>query len=536
MISWLWNIFKGNRLQALLNVTTGLAGVTTSLVSVWAMQRAIDIAAGYRTGSLYWAVGLMAFVILCDFAVRISRVWIRNILGIKAQNTMQQHFLDRLLHSEWHGKEKFHSGDVINRLEQDVKTVVDFITEVLPNALSTAAMFICAFFYLWSMDAVLAVITVAILPVFILLSRIYVNRMRMYTRKVRGCDSTVQSIMQETVRHRMLVKTLECSSSMTARLDAAQSELRGHVRGRTKFSVFSNLMLNTGFSLGYLVAFLWGAIRLYEHTITFGMMTAFLQLVYRIQSPARDITRIAPAFVAAITAAERLRELEQIPPEPCEKPHLMSGTLGVRMQDVTYSYPDGDEVINSLSFDFKPGTCTAILGETGAGKTTIFRLILALLHPSSGSLHIYNNVESKAAHPSLRCNMVYVPQGNTLLSGSIRDNLLLANADATDSEMRDALHQACADFVLTLPDALDTKVAEDGAGLSEGQAQRIAIARAILRNRSIMLFDEATSALDPDTERQLLHNIIADSKKTVIFITHRPAVVDYCQQVLKINF
>lgn len=536
MISWLWNIFKGNRLQALLNVTTGLAGVTTSLVSVWAMQRAIDIAAGYRTGSLYWAVGLMAFVILCDFAVKISRVWIRNILGIKAQNTMQQHFLDRLLHSEWQGKERYHSGDVINRLEQDVKTVVDFITEVLPNALSTAAMFICAFFYLWSMDAVLAVITVAILPVFILLSRIYVNRMRMYTRKVRGCDSTVQSIMQETVRHRMLVKTLECSSSMTARLDAAQSELRGHVRSRTKFSVFSNLMLNTGFSLGYLVAFLWGAIRLYEHTITFGMMTAFLQLVYRIQAPARDITRIAPAFVAAITAAERLRELEQIPPEPCEKPHMMSGALGVRMQDVTYSYPDGAEVINSLSFDFKPGTCTVILGETGAGKTTIFRLILALLHPSSGSLHIYNNVESKAAHPSLRCNMVYVPQGNTLLSGSIRDNLLLANADATDSEMRDALHQACADFVLTLPDALDTKVAEDGAGLSEGQAQRIAIARAILRNRSIMLFDEATSALDPDTERQLLHNIIADSKKTVIFITHRPAVVDYCQQVLKINF
>lgn len=534
MISWLWNIFKGNRLQALLNAITGLVGVATGLVSVWAMQRAIDIAAGYRTGSLYWAVGLMAGVILCDFGVGISRVWIKNILGVKAQNTMQQHFLDRLLHSEWQGKERYHSGDVINRLEQDVKTVTDFITEVLPNALSTAAMFVCAFFYLWSMDAVLAVITVAILPVFMLLSRMYVNRMRMYTRKVRGSESTVQSILQETMRHRMVIKTMECCNSMVTRLGSAHSELRGHVRGRTKFSVFSNLMLNTGFSLGFLVAFLWGATRLHEHTITFGMMTAFLQLVYRIQAPARDITRIAPAFVAAITAAERLRELEQIPPEPCEKPHLMSGALGVRMQDVTYSYPDGDEVINSLSFDFKPGTCTAILGETGAGKTTIFRLILALLHPSSGSLHIYNNVESKAAHPSLRCNMVYVPQGNTLLSGSIRDNLLLAHPDATDDEMRDALHKACADFVLTLPEALDTKVAEGGTGLSEGQAQRIAIARGILRNRSIMLFDEATSALDPDTERQLLHNILADSRKTIIFITHRPAVVEYCQQVLTI--
>lgn len=532
---WLWRISEGNRLQALLNVITGLVGVATSLFSVWAMQRAIDIAAGSRTGSLYWAVGLMALIILCDFAVGISRVWIRNILGVKAQNMMQQRVLDRLLRSEWHGKERYHSGDVVNRLELDVRTVVDFITETLPNALSVVVMFVGAFLYMFSMDPMLAVITVAVLPVFILCSRLYVKRMRMYTRKVRGSDSMVQSLLQETVQHRMLIKSLECGGYMVRRIDSAQAELRRNVRSRTKFSVFSNLMLNTGFSLGYLVAFLWSAVRLAGHAITFGTMTAFLQLVYRIQTPARDMTRLAPAFVAALTAADRLRELQAVPQENTDGNHIMAGALGVRFEHVDYAYPDGEMILNDLSFDFSPGTCTAILGETGAGKTTILRMILALLHPSAGSVCIYNGEETLPATPGLRCNMVYVPQGNTLISGTIRENLLLGNPDASDDDMREALGMACAGFVYDFPDALDTLTAEGGAGLSEGQAQRIAIARALLRNRSIMLFDEATSALDPDTERRLLENILGADGKTVIFITHRKAVVDYCQKVLCLN-
>jgi len=532
---WLWRLSEGNRLQALLNVMTGLAGVAASLFSVWAMQRAIDIAAGSRTGSLYWAVGLMAFIILCDFAVGISRVWIRNILGVKAQNMMQQRILNHLLCAEWHGKEQWHSGDVINRLEQDVRTVVDFITETVPNALSVAVMFVCAFFYMFSMDAFLAVVTVAILPLFILASRLYVSRMRMYTRKVRGCDSRVQSLLQETVQHRMLIKTMECGGYVMGRIDGTQADLRGNVRRRTKFSVFSNLMLNTGFSLGYIIAFLWGAMRLYEHAITFGMMTAFLQLVYRIQSPARDITKLAPAFVAALTAAERLRELLETPQEQIAEKRMMKGPLGLRLENVGYAYPDGDMVLKGLSFDFRPGTCTAILGETGAGKTTLLRIMLALLRPSSGKVYIYNDDETLAVAPCMRCNMVYVPQGNTLISGTVRENLLLGNSSASDDDMREALRMACAGFVLEMPQALDTLTTEGGAGLSEGQAQRIAIARALLRNRSIMLFDEATSALDPDTERRLLENILSKTDKTVIFITHRPAVVDYCQQVLRLK-
>ena len=192
-------------------------------------------------------------------------------------------------------------------------------------------------------------------------------------------------------------------------------------------------------------------------------------------------------------------------------------------------------MLRHLTFDFKPGTCTAILGETGAGKTTLIRLLLALLNPQEGRLEIYNSSHSLELSPLTRCNFVYVPQGNTLLSGTIRDNLRLGKLNATDEEMLEALHKSCADFVRQLPDGLDTVCSESGGGLSEGQAQRIAIARALLRHRTVMLFDEATSALDPDTERQLLANLLSGHEHTILFITHRPAVVDYCDQVLHIE-
>ena len=538
ILKWLWQAWKGNRLQASLNATLGLLGVAFSLCSVWAMQNAIDIASHAKTGSLYWAVGIMATIILGDFAINISRVWIRNILGVRAQNRMQQQMLDRLLRSEWRGREARHSGDVINRLEQDVQTVVNFLTETIPNTLSVTAMFIGAFVYLLQMDTWLAVITVGILPCFILVSRFYVAQMRKLTRRVRNSDSRVQSILTETVQHRMLIKTLEANTLMLDKLDNTQAELRQHVRRRTLFSVVSNLILNTGFSLGYLVAFLWGAVRLSWGTITYGAMTAFLQLVYRIQGPARDLTKLAPAFVSVFTAAERLMELEETPEEQQGDSITLPQPCGIRLNDVSYCYADGqDEVISHLSFDFLPGSCTAILGETGAGKTTLVRLILALIHPTNGTLEIYSGTNGYAApiSPLHRCNFVYVPQGNTLLSGTIRDNLLLGNPSATEEQMRYALEQSCANFVFDLPDGLDTPCSEAGGGLSEGQAQRIAIARALLRDRSIMLFDEATSALDPDTERQLLQNILSEHRKTIIFITHRPAVVDYCNQVLKVE-
>lgn len=533
---WLWRAWRGNRLQAVLNAVVGLLGVVVSLSSVWAVQHAIDVAAHEVEGNIIIAVLLMGGLILSNFALNIASVWIRNILGIKAQNRMQQKLLDRMLRSKWNGKETHHSGDVLNRLETDVTNVVNFLTEIIPNSLSTLALFVGAFGYLFMMDCRLAIVIVIMIPIFILFSRVYVRQMRHLTSEVRTSDSKVQSILQETIQHRLLIKTLEGDSAAVDRLEDTQSVLRSNVVRRTKFSVFSYLVLNLGFSVGYLIAFTWAAVRLSGGTLTFGGMTAFLQLVNKIQNPARQLTHLAPQFVSVFTAAERLMELEENPLEEQGEPIELKAPCGVRFIDVAFAYDDSENnVIEHLSYDFYPTSCTAILGETGAGKTTMVRMILALLQPNSGKVEIYNEKEHHDLSPLLRTNFVYVPQGNTLMSGTIRDNLRLGKLDATDDEMAEALKRSCADFVFELPDGLDTKCTEQGGGLSEGQAQRISIARALLRNRSIMLFDEATSALDPDTERKLLQNILSKRDKTIIFITHRPAVMEYCDQTIEIK-
>lgn len=533
ILAWLWEAWRGNRLQAVLNALIGVADVVLSLAQVWAVKHAIDVASGADTGSIYWAVGIMAALILGHFAINISGVWVRNILGIRAQNRMQQQMLNRIMQSEWHSKAHHHSGDILNRLEIDVSNVVTFLTETIPNTLSVLMMFIGAFFCLFAMDKTLAVILVAIIPLFLAVSKIYMQQMRRLTREVRDSDSRVQAVMQETIQHRMVIKTLEACNDMVQRLENTQAKLRENVVRRTSFSIFSNFIINFGFALGYLIAFLWAALRMSAGTLTFGGMTAFLQLVNKIQSPARNLTKLAPAFVSVFTAAERLMELAAEPLEEQGEPITVGAPCGIRLENVTYKYEDGTkDVISNLSFDFRPGSCTAILGETGAGKTTLVRMLLALIKPKEGRIVLYNDMEEHTLSPRMRCNFVYVPQGNTLMSGTIRENLRLGKPSATDEEMKEALLMSCADFVFSLPDGLSTKCGEQGGGLSEGQAQRIAIARALLRDKHIMVFDEATSALDGDTECRLLGNILDNNSRTVIFITHRPAVLQYCNEQL----
>lgn len=536
IVVWMVRAWRGNHLQAILNATLGLVEVAISLCQVWAVKYAIDIASHNKEGSIYIAVGLMTLLIIGSFAVSISETWVQNILGVRAQNRMQQQMLDRILRSEWHNKEKMHSGDMINRLESDVSNVVNFLTTTIPNLLSTLCMFFSAFVYLYLMDNRLAVILVIVIPIFLLMSRIYIGKMRILNRKVRESDSMVQSILQETVQNRMLIKTLESDNEMIDKLEGTQSELRQRIVKRTAFSVTSKLIINTGFAFTYLLAFLWAALRLSANTLTYGGMAAFLQLVSKIQHPARQLTHLIPAAVSVFTAAERLMELEENPLEEQGDPIWIEGKCGIRLSDVSFRYPDSNEyVLNNINYDFEPGTCTAIIGHTGAGKTTVIRLILALLHPTKGKAEIYNDTKSIPLSARLRCNLVYVPQGNTLMSGSIRDNLRLGKLDATEEEMVDALKKSCSDFVFHLPDGIDTPCSEHGGGLSEGQAQRIAIARALLRNRNVMIFDEATSALDIETEKQLLSNILSSKDKTVIFITHRLEVVDYCDKVYRMQ-
>lgn len=547
LLGWFVQIFRQVKLQSFINSTSGIIRVALDFAFIWATKRVIDVATGVEQGiSLMDAGTILICIMGLQMALGYAGRWIAALLGVDAQNRMQRRIFNHLLRSEWYGREQRHSGDVLNRLVSDCQTVVNVVTDTVPQALAVLVRLACAFIFLYSMDAVLAVSVTVVLPVFILLSRLYINRMRALTREIRKTDSRIQSTLQESIQHRLVLKTLERIETLLHVLKGQQDSLRRQVRRRTLFSSTSNLVLNLGFGGAYLFTFLWSAHRLAEGSITFGMMTAFIQLCGQIQGPFRDLTRFIPAIIGSFTAAERLMELEETPLEDGGEPIRFAEGAGIRVNDVTFAYDDHSRhVLEHVNYDFPPGSSTAILGETGAGKTTLIRLILALLKPVEGQVMMYSPCEGAAEHAvpvsaRTRCNLVYVPQGNSLFSGTLRWNLLLGNPDATEAQMREVLQLACADFVLSLPDGLDTLVGEGGAGLSEGQAQRIAVARALLRKGSILLLDEATSALDQQTEKQLLGNLITyneqqSMKATLIFITHRPAVVEHCSQVITIN-
>lgn len=544
ILRWFGQILWQVRLQSLINMLSGVTRVALDFAFIWATKQTIDIATHSAPGTLSGAAVMLVVIMVAQLSLGYAGRWVAALLGVEAQNRMQRRIFEHLLRSEWRGREVRHSGDVLNRLVSDCNTVVGIVTDTLPQAIAVGVRLVAAFVFLFSLDPMLAVGVTLILPVFLGLSRVYIRRMRAITREIRTTDSQIHSTLQESVQHRVVLKTLERIGTISDTLASQQACLRQQVRRRTLFSSSSNLVLNIGFGGAYLFTFLWSVFRLSQGTITFGMMTAFIQLCGQIQGPFREMTRFIPAIIGSFTAAERLMELESVPEEALGDPVRFDGETGIRVTDVSYSYGGmSRKVLSHLTLDFPPGSSTAILGETGAGKTTLIRLILALLRPEGGSLEMYSPADGGRAEPvspRTRCNIVYVPQGNSLFSGSIRWNLLLGRPDATDAELHDVLDIACADFVATLPDGLDTVVGEGGAGLSEGQAQRISIARALLRHGSILLLDEATSALDHQTEARLIHNLIdyhrhLAMRPTLIFITHRQAVVDYCSQVITLT-
>lgn len=538
ILRWLWQVAGHLRLQTMLNALTGIITVGLDFSFIWTTKLCIDIATGRDDRSLRWASVLLILIMAAQLLISLSRRWIAALLGVKARNQMQLRLFRRLLDNRWTGREERHTGDILNRLIRDSNDVTNTIAETVPDALSVLTRFCGAFVFLHSMDSHLAYLLALILPVFLILSRFYVRKMRTITRQIRDTESNVHSILQESILHRILLKTLERVATMTDKLNDMQTTLCQQVRHRTVFSSFSGMLLNVGFASGYLVTFLWGANRLHDGSITYGMMLAFIQLVGQIQGPFRDMTKFVPVIISAFTAAERLMELEEVPTEEQGTPVRFPQGAGLRITDVSFRYDaTSRNVLSHFTYDFPPGSRTAILGETGTGKTTLIRLILALLHPTEGCVEMYADGQVCPVSALTRCNLIYVPQENTLFSGTIRDNLLLGRPDATEAEMEEVLRTACADFVFTLPDGIDSRIGEGGTGLSQGQAQRISLARALLRDGSIFLLDEATSALDTETEAQLLQNLTQHihPHQTLIFITHRQAVVEHCDSVLKMK-
>ena len=536
---WFIDNSRGIRLNILVRIMAGLLQTVLALCVVWLSKRLIDDVAMKGTmGEMAVQALLIAAAVVAGVSIRQLNQYLANKAFIKKVAELRLAIFSQLFNRRLFEANDIHSGDVTSRMAKDIDAVSETLAVQLPQVVVMTIQLVGAFLLMRWFDSRLAWALILITPLAIIIGKYISHRLKRITLSIREDESRIMARIQESVELNVVLRALQGERWMQDRVEELQDRQTANYIRRSRFMVFSRFALGCTFGLGYMLAFVWGAYGLRTGAITFGVMTSFLQLVGQIQQPILSLLGAFPSIIYSTASIDRLKEMEHgEEKQSCDGEDITTRTLlGIRMDNVTFRYAKGDrEVMSNFSHDFRPGTKTAILGTTGAGKTTLFRLILNFIQPESGEVTFYGNGFSHAADKSMRKNVVFVPQGNTLISGTIRNNLLMAKPDASDEELHTALHTSCADFVFDLPQGIDTVLSEHGGGLSEGQAQRIAIARGLLRPGAVFLLDEISSALDEDTERELFSRLFAARPSTtILLITHRKKVAALCDERLDI--
>ena len=522
-------------------IFTTVISSASSLISVYntlVSKSLIDSAISGNTSEVIKYLIIMISITLGMMLLSPITSLLSTHASTKLNQSIQKKLFEHIEYSNWLEQSKFHSVSLLTRITSDVATISSTLLSTIPNIISILVTLLASFSTLIYLAPSIAIIAVFIGPFLVLVSRYFSKKLKDLYKKAQEEDVKYRAFIQESVQNIMIVKTFCMEKINMNRLVQIQDNKYKIAMKNTKLSSMTGLAMSLCSNLAYFTIFCWGALNISTGVTTYGTFTAMLQLYSKVQYPFSSLASMFPGLISTIAAAERLMELEAIPLEKSSETEIIDFTNPeIAFENVSFEYKKGNKIINDVNLTIPYGETIAFVGPSGEGKTTLIRLILSLINPSSGKVYLKENNKEDTFNRDYRNLISYVPQGNTLFSGTIEDNLRYGNFEATEEEIYEALKNACAlDFVNVLEDGIKTVIGEKATGISEGQAQRIAIARSFLRKKPILILDEATSALDPETEVKVLKAVKALSHKpTCIIITHRPSALNICHRIVRLE-
>lgn len=545
---WLFSLSRCYKKEIFAVTVLSVIGTVFSLTTSLCLKYVIDIVTGTLNQSILLVVLAAVAMLLGSIFLSAITSRITTKVNVKIQNELQLQVYGTIFNAQWESLREYRKGDLINRINSDASLIASGAVSWWPTVITFAAKFIYTFVLIVMNDPIMAAIALMSAPVSALLSRFMIRKMHNHSLKVKELSADIMSYQEDSFQNLQYIKSFGISDVINKRLIKKQQEYKEESLNYNKVTVLMNIIMGlVGITVTF-VSYAWGIYRLWEGFITYGTMVMFLQLTLTLSNSFNSILSVIPTTINLGTSAARIISLENLPEEKStptaeEKKFINSNFksgVSINCSSLSFSYSDkpSERVLKNAGFSADIGETIAIIGGSGIGKTTFFRLLLGLLEPTEGEITFKgNNNETIKAGPSTRELIAYVPQGNTIISGTVAENLRLIKKDATDEEIITALKLSCAyDFVSKLPQGINSQIGESGNGFSEGQIQRIAIARALIKDAPVLLFDEVTSALDEETEGRLLHNIQTHFKnKTIIFVTHKLNALDISDKVYKID-